>query len=350
MNLHISLKHGLGPLLGATALGLLVAAAGPGAGAAAVQADRPALAPSYEQAVLAARPVGYWRLGEAAGARTAADASGHQHHGTYHGRPHLGQPGALPGDKNTAVGLDGPQSKPYIEIPASKAFSVATSGRGLSVEVWLRPDALDFRGENKDTKNAYIHWLGKGAAGAYEWGFRFYNSHARRHNRISAYIWNPTGGEGAGAYFEDVVPQGKWLYVVATFDDPAKPNARVQIYRNGVPSPHNHSPGTLYRSYAIQPASGAAPVRLGTRDLRGFLTGGLDEVAIYPYVLSPEEIRRHWQSAAARRGSPRTCGQAAGGGNVPTDGLIPRCPAALTRLLPARGGSAGCSGSGPGPV
>jgi hypothetical protein len=35
-------------------------------------------------------------------------------------------------------------------------------------------------------------------------------------------------------------------------------------------------------------------VRLGTRDLRGFLTGGLDEVAVYPYVLAPQEIRRHW--------------------------------------------------------
>ena len=33
------------------------------------------------------------------------------------------------------------------------------------------------------------------------------------------------------------------------------------------------------------------------------LTGGLHEVAVYPYVLTPEQIRRHWQigSEAASR-------------------------------------------------
>src|SRR5207244_407080 len=90
------------------------------------------------------------------------------------------------------------------------------------------------------------------------------------------------------------VTKGQWIYLVATYDDPRKPNPRVQLYRNGEPSPHNGSSGTLYKSFGIKPRTGEAPVRLGTRDLRGFLTGGLDEVAIYPRVLTPEEIRRHW--------------------------------------------------------
>jgi hypothetical protein len=161
----------------------------------------------------------------------------------------------------------------------------------------MRPDALRFAGENQDRKNPYIHWLGKGERGDYEWGLRFYSDLAQRRNRISAYIWNLEGGEGAGAYIEDELAKHKWLYLVATFDDPKEPTARVQIYKNGVPSAHNPSPGTLYKSYGIKPMPGKAPLRLGTRDLRGFLTGGIDEVAIYPRVLTAPEVLRHWRWA-----------------------------------------------------
>ncbi len=268
-------------------------------GPAAAQDSKLPLPPgpkaAYRHAVLAAHPVGYWRLDERPGAQVAADTSPHKRDGRYHRKPHLGQPGALALDKDTAMGLDGPKSKSYVEVPADKAFSVVTSGRGLSVEVWMRPDKLDFAGENKDKKNAYIHWLGKGQKGEFEWGFRFYTRRAERPNRISAYIWNPKGGEGAGAYFEDKLVPHQWIHIVATFDDPHKPGARVRIYKDGEPSKHNGSPGTLYKTFAIKPKAGEAPVRLGTRDLHGFLTGGLDEVAVYPYVLTPQEIRRHWQ-------------------------------------------------------
>src|SRR5262249_46417790 len=152
-------------------------------------------------------------------------------------------------------------------------------------------------------KNAYIHWLDKGEKGAFEWAFRFYNNRAERRNRISAYIFNPGGGEGAGAYVQEPVTKGQWIHLVATYDDPRKPNARVQLFRNGEPSPHNGSSGTLYKNFNIKPQTGTAPVRLGTRDLRGFLTGGLDEVAIYPRVLTPEEIRSHYV-LGTRRVSP----------------------------------------------
>lgn len=251
--------------------------------------------PMYERTVLGDRPAAYWRLGERSAKEKADDESPHNRDGVYRGKPSLGQPGAIALDKGTALGLRG---STYVQAPASKAFSVATSGRGLTVEAWLRPDALHFAGEGKKD---YIHWLGKGEGNAMEWGFRFYNSKSSdRPNRISAYIWNPTGGEGAGAYFQDKLTPGKWIHIVATFDDPRQPNARVRIYRNGVASPNNGSPGTLYKSYKINPKSGSAPVRLGTRDLGSFLTGGLDDVAIYPYVLTPEQIMHHWRVGSGK--------------------------------------------------
>jgi hypothetical protein len=65
----------------------------------------------------------------------------------------------------------------------------------------------------------------------------------------------------------------------------------VSIYRNGVRQLGPPSSGTLYRTFNISPAHGSAPVRLGARDnLTLTLAGGLDEVAIYPRVLTAAEI------------------------------------------------------------
>ena len=262
----------------------------------------------YSDVVIAKRPVGYWRLGEQRGP-TAADASGFGSNGTYLGNPTLGQAGALVNDRDTAVGLHGLKSRDYVEVPdpVSEAFSQPTSGLGLTVEVWMRPDTLTFRGE---TSQRYIHWLGKcrSGSGQCEWGLRFYSSDSpSRPNRISAYVWNPGGGEGAGAYFQDTLTSGTWIHVVAVFepgDLDTDPAAGVHIYRDGVHRLGPPSRGTLYRTFGIAPAHGTLALRFGTCDAatsgaaaRSYLTGGLDEVAIYPRVLTPDEILENYRAA-----------------------------------------------------
>jgi hypothetical protein len=258
---------------------------------------REAARPSkYPQKVLAKHPVAYWRLGEVGGP-TAVDATEHSHHGTFYGTPTYRQVGAIRCDLNTAVTLDGHRS--YVEVPDSRVFSQPTSGQGLTVEAWVRPEVLVFDGETNDP---YIHWLGKGDTGQYEWALRFYSQASTRPNRISAYIWNPAGGRGAGAYFQDTVKAGDWIHVVACYDpgDQIDPNAGVSIYKNGVlrGGPATQA-GALYRAYDIRPAHAAAPLRLGTRDLASFLSGGLDEVAVYPRVLTAAEIREHYRTGMA---------------------------------------------------
>jgi hypothetical protein len=66
--------------------------------------------------------------------------------------------------------------------------------------------------------------------------------------------------------------------------------AGVRIYKNGVLRKGPPDRGTLYGTYDIVPADGSAPVRFATRDGNSFFTGGLDEVAIYPRVLTSAEI------------------------------------------------------------
>ena len=243
-------------------------------------------------------PIAYWRLGELKGP-TAFDATKHGHDGTYHGTPTYGEVGAIKGDPNTAIKLGGYRS--YIEVPSSKGFSQPTSGQGLTVEVWVRPDVLVFEGETGDP---YIHWLGKGDTGQYEWALRFYSEESTRPNRISAYIWNPAGSLGAGAYFQDKLEPEEWIHVVACYapGDETDPGAGVSIYKNGVlrggPATQH---GALYSAFDIVPAHGAAPLRFGTRDLKSFLIGGLDEVAIYPRVLTPAEIMDNYQTGIFAR-------------------------------------------------
>ncbi len=107
---------------------------------------------------------------------------------------------------------------------------------------------------------------------------------------------------------------GQWIHVVAVYEPGDKdtlPPAGVHIYRDGIhrlgPSPS--SPGTLYKTFGIVPAHGTQPVRLGTRDAatsgaagESYLTGGLDEVAIYPRVLTSVEIQQNY--SAGREQSP----------------------------------------------
>lgn len=242
----------------------------------------------YRSVVLASNPVAYWRLGESSG-MIAVDETPNHRQGRFVGNPEFNQPGAIVGDSNGSITLNG---NSFVEIPDDPAFSQPTSGEGLSVEAWLRADDLSF--------NNYIHWLGKGTSGQMEWGFRLYSkNHDKFPNRVSAYVWNPVGGEGAGAYL--TIAAKEWTHVVACFGpgDATVNHAGVQSYKNGVFQNGPPKQWTLYSNsprWSIMPAHGNAPVRLGTRDhTPGSLVGGLDEIAIYPRVLTAEEIRLHYE-------------------------------------------------------
>ncbi|HLJ84437.1 MAG TPA: hypothetical protein VKT51_09725, partial [Candidatus Eremiobacteraceae bacterium] len=170
---------------------------------------RAASARPYHVRVLAKGPVGYWRFEEKSGV-VARDSSSGRRDGTYKGGVTRGQPGAIQSEPDEAIVLNG--SDAFVEIADSTVFSQPTSGKGLTVEAWMRPDALTFEGQ---TAQRYLHWIGKGEPGAFEWGFRFYSKDSpTRPNRISAYIWNASGppgtsNEGAGAYFQDELTQGE---------------------------------------------------------------------------------------------------------------------------------------------
>lgn len=89
------------------------------------------LARSYRNAVMALGPVGYWRLGEAAGT-VAKDETG-ANDGTYVNTPTLGVAGFLAGDPNTAVTLNG--TTQYVTVPHAASLDY---GDVFTLAIWAR--------------------------------------------------------------------------------------------------------------------------------------------------------------------------------------------------------------------
>lgn len=208
----------------------------------------------------------------------------------------------------------------YVEIPSSVDYSAATTG-ALTVSAWLRPDTLNFLVVEPGTD--FIEWLGKGdvpgASGNQEWTFRMYNHHdpldsPSRSNRISFYLFNPQGGLGVGSFAQVPLHAGRWTHVVGVAD-----GSRTYFYQDGEyvrcdtyngPAQgnceiHYEAPPNQNVQLVIDPQAGSAPLRLGTRDLRSFLEGGLTRVRLWSRALNATEILDLYSSDA-----------------VPLDGLV----------------------------
>ncbi|HET8564524.1 MAG TPA: LamG domain-containing protein [Candidatus Binatia bacterium] len=198
----------------------------------------------------------------------------------------------------------------YVEVPSSPELGVADRGQ-LTVSAWMKPATLYFPSTEQD---GYVHWLGKGSRGLpgnqQNWAFRMYSKDttdqeperscpggptvSTRENRISFYIFPPTGGgQGIGSYFQygysrcDLLPEpikaGQWIHVVGVAD-----GQRTHIFMNGVRMDSDDYS-------AITPAPGDAPLRMGTREAEdhrttSYFLGAIGEVRIWNTALSDNEV------------------------------------------------------------
>lgn len=193
----------------------------------------------------------------------------------------------------------------YVEVPSAPALSPATTG-AIAISAWMRPDALNFPVWEG---SGYVYWLGKGQAsgdsGDQEYALRIYNRDNTRErpprpNRMSGYLFNPSGGLGVGSYFQDELARGVWIHVVFCADGQA-----TCIYRDGVfrrcdqyqpggdsRCARHFDPGTHVPLF-IQPRSGPAPLRVGTKDARSsFFTGAISRVRLWNRALSADEVAK----------------------------------------------------------
>jgi len=224
---------------------------------------------SYSSEVLADSPVGYWRLEETTGA-TAADSSGNARDGTYTGSPTLGVPGALAISTNKATTFNG--TTQYVAISDNAAFSIPTTNL-FSVEAWFRTTAT----------GAVRNIVSKVTAANFEWSMFINGAPA-----INFLVYNAAGGGSNSLQGPASVVANTWYHVVATVN--ASTNAMI-LYINGVQVDTNTNTQIL--------ANGTSPVNIGRRpDGTSLFNGSVDEVAIYPTVLSAARVAAHYAAAA----------------------------------------------------
>ena len=216
----------------------------------------PGTAADYRTRILADSPVGYWRLGEAAGP-TAFDETG-SHDGVYTDGPLLGQGSIFPLDDS--VYFDGIDDR--VVIPDAPALNPAQ----ITVEAWVNPTA--------DIAN-YGGILSKTTGTSWNDGFGLMH-YTGQDVRFFVNQYNTN-------YVTAPVASGVWTHLVGTYD-----GSEIRLYADGFlvdsmefSDPINHS---------------SADVSIGS-DTAGNTynwKGELDEVALYDTALGAYDVLAHY--------------------------------------------------------
>ena len=229
----------------------------------------------YANAILASKPLAYWRMSEPAGP-TAVDSSGNQNHGVY--------------EEGVAFYLEGPRSPTFSgsrTISRAAHFAggrmkalLENLGRAYSAEMWLfngmpadaRPVAGYFfsRGVH-GAEDAPGDHLGIGGTAAFPARLIFFNG-----NRLDQLLEGTTE-----------LDLKTWCHVVLV-----RNGRQVTVYLNGQPEPEIAGQADVRESDDVE------QVFVGGRsDNFANFAGMIDEVAIYDRVLSPEEVAGHYAAS-----------------------------------------------------
>jgi hypothetical protein len=214
---------------------------------------------TYRAAVLADAPVAYWRLDDTAS--LAVDELGHVD-GTYGGACTHGVTGALAGDPDHALHLDGTSCK--VTLPDKLAFP---NNLPYSVEAWvLTPTApTDYR--------VVFSKESRMVTGPVD-GYALVDSPAGIYLERSIDQVNPMTVIVAH-------PLGRFFHVVGVYD-----GAAMTIYVDAVPATF-----TSPDARSMPAFSGNAFI--GGDSFGDFYPGTLDEVAVYDHALAPARITLH---------------------------------------------------------
>lgn len=227
---------------------------------AAAPTERYCATERYDQAVRMDSPIGYWRLGDRLGT-TASNESGPVGDGAYLGAPVPVTPGAVSGDGDGAVQLDGVDD--HVRLPMADAD---LGPGGLSLECWFRRDDVD-------SVRPILEFSDGETMGVHVWSFD-------QGDKVFVNFMDRDGGTHAIMSPAGAVAPGQWYHVVATYD-----GAVARLFLNG------EQVGELAGEF--EPATdGALFVGIRPTDTYIFL-GAIDEVAVYDHALPPARVRLH---------------------------------------------------------
>jgi hypothetical protein len=222
---------------------------------------------AHRDVVLDTVPVSYWRLGESSGT-SAADSKG-SNTGTYTNGPTLTQPGALAGDADTAVGLDG--SNDYVNVPYAASLNPAQ----FTVEAWVEPTS-----GSGNWYEVASSWSKSGAR------WTGYALEINQSNNWVAFV-----GDGSHAEPSVTGPArvlNTWTHLAATYD-----GSTLCLYVNGVQAA---STSTTFYAANSSPVAFEVGAEYANGTRASFFPGLIDDVAVYNRALSATEIQLHYDS------------------------------------------------------
>jgi hypothetical protein len=222
----------------------------------------------YGGEVKADQPLLYLRLGETSSS-TASDASGNGHAGTLFGSPSSTSPGALLDDTDAAIAFDG------LDDHVSVAAGTLANPASLTLELWVMlPE-----GAVSQTLLAF---------GDSSVGGPVVEIDAAGSLQVNL---ADTSGVSHVLNSKDTHPQpNSWQHVVATYD-----GLHGELYLNGSK--------VAELDEAFVPRT-SGELHIGYSSLGTYLSGSIDEVALYGSALSKGRTLEHY--AIATQGPDRT--------------------------------------------
>lgn len=196
---------------------------------------------------------------------------------------------------------------------------------GFSVHTWIKITTSTFSGSSSAK---YVHFLSKSELNQAEWAFRIYSDDAPDNpGGMSFYVFNLDGdlGAGAGVRIGDRYPdneketfpgfeRGRWYQIVATLWPGDATNGQkegVSFYVDGrllkSGTVGSYYDGTVPNSippdrpWQIFPKNGTSPVRLAQHigGTNPYFNGEFDEVAIFSYRLSDDDVKDLYLTAVS---------------------------------------------------
>jgi hypothetical protein len=212
------------------------------------------------------RPAAYWRLGEPAPPEAFNEVDGGSGCGyVSDGGITYGIPGAIKGDPDTAIHLDGESwasCNDGLSFPNNAPFSL---------EAWAFSDV-----SQDGAYRRIVERLGYDGNGSPFDGYILYNQ-----SYVAGERW-VDGGDVMASGPE--IGNGAYSHVVATYD-----GAALTLYLNG------SAQGTSVAKAPANDISATFFIGGNPRPYAGWI-GALDEIAVYPYALTPAQVAAHYRA------------------------------------------------------
>jgi hypothetical protein len=238
------------------------------------------LAPSYRDAVLAARPWGYWRFESMDDGAVANEVGG---------RPSLRATGPvrLAGVGNRSVAFGSGEAEQFLLMDG--LWTPPPGDPGYAVELWFSPERIGLAA----LAGMYVPRGGDVYEHTFLLELTAQNRESPVFKRVSIrflHRW-PPGFWGGDNLFSDYYLPYRWHHVVAQVK-----GDQMELYVDGAPlpklqvSPHDATEARQFLVGMLKPL----PRPPGIQEIRNFV-GQIDEIALYDHPLVPAEIRRHFE-------------------------------------------------------